>query len=339
MPRKARIDIPGLLQHVIVRGIERRKIFLDDNDRNMFVVRFSSLLEETGTDCFAWTLLNNHFHLLVRCNRTELSRFMRRLLTGYAVNFNHRHSRSGHLFQNRYKSIICEEDVYLLELIRYIHLNALRAKVVPDLEALDVYPWSGHAVLLGKKNLPGQVVDEVLLLFGKRLSASRREYRQFVADGILRGRRPELVGGGLRRSRKASGDHEEIESFDDRVLGSGKFVEMLQQEANIRAILPPRLSLSEIRKIICELFEVAPESILRRTRGGPVSEARTVFCYTAVRLIGMKGGDVGEFLSMGPSAVSRAVQRGERLLQESPTLKKKLDSVLNQKLNGRAKGH
>jgi len=132
---------------------------------------------------------------------------------------------------------------------------------------------------------------------------------------------------------------EEIESFDDRVLGSGKFVEMLQQEANIRAILPPRLSLSEIRKIICELFEVAPESILRRTRGGPVSEARTVFCYTAVRLIGMKGGDVGEFLSMGPSAVSRAVQRGERLLQESPTLKKKLDSVLNQKLNGRAKGH
>ena len=339
MPRKARIDIPGLLQHVIVRGIERRKIFLDDNDRNMFVVRFSSLLEETGTDCFAWALLNNHFHLLVRCNRTELSRFMRRLLTGYAVNFNHRHSRSGHLFQNRYKSIICEEDVYLLELIRYIHLNALRAKVVPDLEALDVYPWSGHAVLMGKKKLPGQVVDEVLLLFGKRLSASRREYRQYVADGILRGRRPELVGGGLRRSRKASGDLEEIESFDDRVLGSGKFVEMLQQEANIRAILPPRLSLSEIRKIICELFEVAPESILWRTRGGPVSEARTVFCYTAVRLIGMKGGDVGEFLSMGPSAVSRAVQRGERLLQESPTLRKKLDSDLNQKQNGRAKGH
>ena len=132
MPRKARIDMPGLLQHVIVRGIERRKIFLDDHDRGMFVNRFSALLEETGSDCFAWALLGNHVHALLRCNRTELSVFMRRLLTGYAVNFNHRHKRSGHLFQNRYKSIICEEDTYLLELIRYIHLNPLRAAMVPD---------------------------------------------------------------------------------------------------------------------------------------------------------------------------------------------------------------
>ncbi|MCK5611889.1 transposase, partial [Candidatus Pacearchaeota archaeon] len=93
MPRKARIDIPGLLQHVIVRGIEKRDIFLDDSDRSMFVNRFSALLEETGTDCFAWALLDNHFHLLLRCNRIKLSGFMRRLLTGYAVNFNHHHRR------------------------------------------------------------------------------------------------------------------------------------------------------------------------------------------------------------------------------------------------------
>ena len=89
MPRKARLDIPGLLQHVIVRGIERRKIFLDDDDRRMFLGRFSSLLEETETDCFAWALIPNHFHLLIRCNKIELSTFMRRLLTGYAINFNH----------------------------------------------------------------------------------------------------------------------------------------------------------------------------------------------------------------------------------------------------------
>jgi REP element-mobilizing transposase RayT len=320
--------MPGLLQHVIVRGIEKQKLFLDDHDRGMFVNRFSSLLEETGTDCFAWTLLGNHVHALLRCNRAELSIFMRRLLTGYAVNFNHRHKRSGHLFQNRYKSIICEEDTYFLELIRYIHLNPLRAKIVPDLEALDNYPWSGHAVLMGKRNLPGQAIDEVLLLFGKGLSTSRKQYRQFVADGIEQGRRPELVGGGYRRSRKASGDQDECVNFDDRVLGSSEFVEKLRQEAAVRPVLPPRVSLSDIQNLICEQFEVPPEAILRRTRGGPVSAARAVFCYTAVRLAGRVGAEVGQFLSMGTSAVSRAVNRGELILQENQILKESLAGAL-----------
>lgn len=103
MPRQSRLDIPGLLQHVIVRGIERTDIFLDDEDRSRFIARFGKLLVETGTDCFAWALIPNHYHLLLRCNRLELSRFTRRLLTGYAVTFNRRHARSGHLFQNRYK--------------------------------------------------------------------------------------------------------------------------------------------------------------------------------------------------------------------------------------------
>jgi REP element-mobilizing transposase RayT len=295
----------------------------------MFLKRFSFLLKETGTDCFAWSLLDNHFHLLLRCNRIALSVFMRRLLTGYAVNSNHRSKRSGHLFQNRYKSIICEEDAYLLELVRYIHLNPLRARMVPDLEALDLYPWSGHAVLMGKEDLPGQQVDEILLLFGKRLSDSRRKYRQFVVDGISQGRRNELVGGGLRRSRKASGDQEECSVFDDRVLGSGDFVDRLRQETDIRPLLPPRVSLQEISKLICELFEMAPESICHRTRGGPVPEARAVFCYTAVRLLGMKGVGVGKFLSMGPSAVSRGVYRGEQILLENKPLKKHLDTALH----------
>jgi len=325
MPRKARIDISGLLQHVIVRGIERRKIFLDDHDRGKFVARFSSLLVETSTDCFAWALLDNHFHLLLRCNSAELSTFMRRLLTGYAVNFNHRHKRSGHLFQNRYKSIICEEDAYLLELIRYIHLNPLRAGMVGGLDALDHYPWSGHAVLMGKNDLAGQVVDGVLLFFGKRLSASRRKYRQFIADGIPRGRRPELVGGGLRRSRKASGDQDDCANFDDRVLGSGEFIDRLRRETEARSVLTPKVSLLDVRERIGALFEVAPEAISRRTKNGPAAAARAVFCYVAVRLLGMKGVQVGQFLSMGQSGVSRAVHRGEQILQENPLISEKVD--------------
>ena len=154
MPRQPRLDTPGLLQHIMARGIERRRIFKDDKDRNSFLKRFAIILEETQTQCYAWSLIPNHFHLLMKTGATPLSKVMRRLMTGYAVTFNKRHKRSGHLFQNRYKSIICEEDPYLLELIRYIHLNPLRAKLVQDLKELDKYPWTGHSAILGRRKNP-----------------------------------------------------------------------------------------------------------------------------------------------------------------------------------------
>jgi len=109
MPRKARIDAPGALRHVIVRGIERRKIFLDDIDRDNFLKRLGNVLSETATPCFAWALIPNHAHLLLRTGTSAIATVMRRLLTGYAVSFNRRHRRHGQLFQNRYKSILCRE--------------------------------------------------------------------------------------------------------------------------------------------------------------------------------------------------------------------------------------
>ena len=140
MPRKARIDAPGALQHIIGRGIERRKIFWTDADRDDFVERLGAIIEESSTECYAWALLPNHFHLLLKTGNLSLAMVMRRLLTGYVVRFNRRHGRSGHLFQNRYKSILCQEDAYLMELVRYIHLNPLRAKVVKRLRQPDHYP-------------------------------------------------------------------------------------------------------------------------------------------------------------------------------------------------------
>ena len=154
MPRQARLDAPGALQHVMARGIERRKIFLDDKDRASFLERLALILEETQTQCYAWALIPNHFHILLRIGTTPLSTVMRRLMTGYAVTFNIRHRRSGHLFQNRYKSVVCEEDTYLLELTRYIHLNPLRARLVEDLKSLDKYQWAGHSAILGRRKNP-----------------------------------------------------------------------------------------------------------------------------------------------------------------------------------------
>jgi len=140
MPRHARLDAPDTLHHVMVRGLERRAIFRDDADRANFVARLAHLAAQEVLCVYAWALLPNHAHLLVRTAQRPLARSMRSLLTGYAGAFNRRHKRSGHLFQNRYKSIVVEAEPYLLELVRYLHLNPLRAQVVADVGALARYP-------------------------------------------------------------------------------------------------------------------------------------------------------------------------------------------------------
>ena len=137
MPRQARLDAPGTLHHVIVRGIEKRKIITDDRDRKNFVSRMGTIASETETLIYAWALMYNHAHILLRSGPSGLSQYMRRLLSGYAISYNRRHRRHGHLFQNRYKSIVCEEDPYFKELVRYIHLNPIRAKSVASLGLAD----------------------------------------------------------------------------------------------------------------------------------------------------------------------------------------------------------
>ena len=184
----------------MIRGIERRRIFNDDKDRENFIARLSVLLPKTKSQCYAWSLMSNHVHLLIRSGSEGISTLMRRLLTGHAVSYNRRHKRHGHLFQNRYKSIICQEDAYLHEVVRYIHLNPLRAKIVADVKELNQYPYAGHSVLMGKKTREWQNVEYVLGFFGRNIRDARTKYLTYVEKGIAMGRRPELVGGGLIRS-------------------------------------------------------------------------------------------------------------------------------------------
>src|SRR5512146_3379281 len=200
MPRQARLDAPGTLHHVMGRGIDRAAIFEGDADRDDFVRRLAELCHEGAFVVYAWALMPNHFHLLVRTGATALGQSMKRLLTGYVVNFNRRQHRYGHLFQNRYKSIVCEDDPYLLELTRYIHLNPLRSNVVGRLADLRRYPWTGHAALMGRVARPWQDTATVLAYFSRRRRQAIERYEAFMAEGIPRGRRPELVGGGLIRS-------------------------------------------------------------------------------------------------------------------------------------------
>jgi len=121
----------------MARGIERRRLFIDETDYYDFLERLQGAMGKCGGKCLAWCLMPNHFHLLILRGTRPLSELMRRLMTGYAINFNVRHKRAGHVFQNRYKAILCETDEYLLELVAYIHLNPLRAKMVRNLEELN----------------------------------------------------------------------------------------------------------------------------------------------------------------------------------------------------------
>ncbi|NIM96999.1 MAG: transposase [candidate division Zixibacteria bacterium] len=322
MPRKARIDAPGALQHIIIRGIERRSIFKDAADRNDFLRRLGGLLSETQTGCYAWVLMSNHVHLLLTTGRVPLATLMRRLLTGYAVSFNRRHKRHGQLFQNRYKSFLCEQDVYLKELVRYIHLNPLRAKVVKDLNQLSSYRYSGHAVLLGKMNADWQDTDYVLGIFGASKGAARRAYVTFVVRGISQGRRPDLIGGGLLRSVGGWSTLKGISrggvriKGDERILGSSKFVERVLKEAHedyeqrvrMRAVGP---GLDELIARVAHHYGIAIDDLKTASKQRTITEARTVLCYLAVRRLMISCADVARTLNISPAAVSRAVGRGQ----------------------------
>lgn len=174
MPRQARIDTPGAVHHIIIRGIERSTIFSNDQDRENFIERLSKLLVESEMPCYAWALMSNHAHLLLRTGNAPVAAIMRRLLTGYAVWFNRRYQRHGHLFQNRYKSILCEEDRYLKQLVGYIHLNPVRAGIIADCKELKFYLFTAHSALMGRVLRVWQDTQYVLFVFGKRVSEARR---------------------------------------------------------------------------------------------------------------------------------------------------------------------
>jgi len=195
MPRGARLDTEGALHHVMGRGLERRRIFLTQEDREDLIQRLAAVMPKSGAKVYAWSLLSNHFHMLIRTGSVPLASIMRKVLTGYAVSFNCRHHRTGHLFQNRYKSILVEEEPHLLELVRYIHLNPLRANVVGSMEELDAYPWSGHGALIGKKKYSWQDCGYVLSQFGRKAKRSKSLYEKFMKEGVGQGKREDLAGG------------------------------------------------------------------------------------------------------------------------------------------------
>lgn len=321
MPRQARIDTSGALHHVIVRGIERRKIFKDDQDRHVFLKRLGSILELTQTQCYAWALIPNHFHLLLRTGIDPIATVMRRLLTGHAVYFNRRYKRHGHLLQNRYKSILCQEDSYFLELIRYIHLNPLRAGLVSDLDHLGKYPFSGHSVIMGKCAQDWQDGEAVLAHFGERRISARNRYKAFIAKGIDQGRRPDLVGGGLIRSTGGWAAVRDMRKAkihvksDERILGDSDFVLQILSQANESlerkyGLKLKGVDLDYIAQKVAGLLGMPVDDVWLEGKYKHLVKARSLICYWAVRELGMSTVSLALKFNISDVAVGKSVQRG-----------------------------
>jgi REP element-mobilizing transposase RayT len=304
----------------MVRGIERTAIVLDDTDRQDVVNRIGKAAEKTGTVIYAWSQMSNHAHLLLRSGSEGLPAFMRKVLTGYSVSFNKRHHRSGHLFQNRYKSILCEEEPYFVKLVSYIHLNPLRAGLVNTLEELDRYPWSGHRSLLGYGGYSWQDTEYVLLQFGRTAGSARKSYREFVEEQLQLGRQPELTGGGLVRS---AGGWSEVLSMrkrgerqfsDERILGSGAFVEEVLGEVGEaqKEMMPVRMRQEDAHRLIereCKENGLSIKALQGGSRNKGYSTLRRVLAGNLVDDLGLSHADVARMLGISRAGVSQMMRR------------------------------
>jgi len=328
MPRHKRINVPGAVHHVIARGLNRQDIFLDDHDRNSFLSRLQTALSQTGCRCYAWALLRNHFHLLIRTGDRPLGDLLRKVLSGHAISFNRRHQRHGYLFQNRYKSILCQEEEYLLELVRYIHLNPIRAKIAKNMDELDRYPWSGHAVLMGRAKRSWQDRQEILLRFSVKKREAVLRYRQFVTDGIALGQREELTGGGLRRSAGGWEGLMELKRSkeywrgDERILGDGDFVNEVLQAAEEtltrgEALKRQGWDLQRLAAEVCRMLSVDTENLRKKGRANNLSYAKGLICYLGHSRLGIPGKELAMYLNITQPSVSMAIQRGERFAMEN----------------------
>ena len=320
MPRQARLDVPGALHHIIVRGINKSPIFADDQDKTRFLERLGHNVSEGKAAVYAWTLMSNHVHILFRSGKDGISAVMRKLLTWYAQYHNRRQNRTGHLFENRYKSILCEEENYLLALVRYIHLNPVRANIIQTMEQLDTYPWNGHGVILGNAGYTWMDTEFVLSQFGNTRRKAVAEYRRFVQEGMEHKHNPTFSGGGLVRSfggwshvlsAQRKGQPEET---DERILGSGDFVHAVIKDAEEQQLRQLKLrrggrTMTEIIKEECTRSRINQHELEHGNRRSAVSQARAKIACRSKDELGLSAAEIARRLGVATSSITRAIKR------------------------------
>ena len=288
MARKPRIHYPSAVYHVILRGNAGTPIFFSDQDRYRLYLIFQYAVEKFDCRIHAFCLMRNHIHLVVQTGNIPLSRIMQNISLRFTKWINYTQARTGHLFQGRYKALLIDADAYLLELVRYIHLNPVRAGIVA---ATDEYPWSGHGAYLGKELLPWFTTDYVLSMFSTDAEQARRAYDSFAQDGVGEGKRSEFYSG----------------TCEGRILGSDSFTDEILSMVDQKC--EQEYSLSEVIATVCVHFHISEEMLKAAGKARPMTGARAVAAAIVQTAPQLRLTDLAKLLGRDISALGKAAQR------------------------------
>ncbi len=302
MARRPRLFAPGLLYHVMVRGNQRQKTFLKEQDYQVYLERVAKYRKRCDAVLYAYCLMPNHVHLLLETSREPLAKFMQGLQQSYTQYFNRTHHKVGHLFQGRYKAIVCEKERYLLALIRHIHLNPVRAKLVAKPEG---YPYSGHRMYL-----TGEATEVLDPAWGLALFGGRAAYRRFVLEGLAEGHREEYY-----------------EVADQRFLGTEDFGKRMQAEGKGEQKHRTKGALGSVLGALAAHVNVDPEVLRSADRGWMVARLRTLVVYVLVRRYGFGVNEVAGYLGRDAATVSSLLSRFADRLQVDQRIRKDVEQL------------
>lgn len=283
MARPLRIQFHGAFYHVIVRGNQKQAIFIDNNDRLKYLEFLSRYKKQHGFILYAYTLMRNHVHLLIETTKAPLANVMQAINQTYTGYFNRKYHKVGHLFQGRYKSYLCDKDAYLLSLIRYIHLNPVRAKSAKNPHE---YTWSSHHVYLGKED--GLIeTDKVLRLFSESPSYAQRLYKNFIeqASGVER-------------------DESIYNAINQQIIGDDRFIEKIEGIMETLSKPLKRTSLNNVMSKVADTVGISEKDIMSRSRDRRVMFARHVMTGVC-REVGYRLVDLVPLLRRDLSVLSR----------------------------------
>jgi len=287
MARNSRVEFDGALYHVIVRGNQRQRTFQDDQDRSAYLERIEHYRQRYGFRLYAYVLMSNHVHLLMETKNVALSKIMQGIQASYAQSYNRRHRKVGHLFQGRYKAILCDRNTYWLELVRYIHLNPGRLRVPDDPWR---YRWSSHAAYLGKASPVKVDTQEVLSQFSSRLGVARRAYQSFMEDGMKQG-------------------HEEkyYQTLDQRFLGDEGFVNEIAKRIKAKEIeiKGKKVGFDRLLQAVSTLRHVESKILLQAGRQRQWVAVRAQLVYLAREWCGLTTKELAGRLHRDASMISR----------------------------------
>ncbi len=292
MVRKPRIEFPGAFYHVVSRGNQRQKIFHDKADHLAYLERLEHYRNKYQILLYAYVLMSNHFHLLVETQNAPISKFMHGLQFTYAQYFNKKYSKIGHLFQGHYKAILCDRDAYLLELVRYIHLNP--ARMIRSVDPF-LYPWSSHRAYEGEASEFEIETSLILGRFGSTRGQARESYLQFMIEG-----------------NSVEYDRRYYETFDQRILGDQHFIEEVDMRTERKSEIEKcmrRFRFSEIVDLVAAEHGVDRDLLLGKGNNRKLARARSMLVFLGRDWSGITAKELGIKMGRDPSVISRLYGR------------------------------